>query len=340
TLGLPGRGQLGLSGVLGRLDDPRFSGPVRLALDDVPRFMQWLQGGGTQTVSPLGALRRVQFDGEVTLSPDMQAARIKSLALDKSSVSGFVRLNAPERGQRARLEAQIGSDRLSVDDLPDLSPLMASLSALDTQLAVEARSITLGGETATGRLTASLSGNASGLKIERLDYDDGHDTVMRGGGQLNAEGGRLGLRIEAKRLRLLSGLVSRLLPQDLAGAVVRRASDWAPLALDLVIERTRDKPDRQSLSLTGQAAGTQVKVDGAMPVRDGLAGFAGRVQLSHASFPVLLRQFGFAVTSPSAPSVGATGPSEGRLQASVDLPRGRSDVRFEAAGLIADLDLR
>jgi hypothetical protein len=130
------------------------------------------------------------------------------------------------------------------------------------------------------------------------------------------------------------------LPQDLAGAVVRRASDWAPLALDLVIERTRDKPDRQSLSLTGQAAGTQVKVDGAMPVRDGLAGFAGRVQLSHASFPVLLRQFGFAVTSPSAPSVGATGPSEGRLQASVDLSRGRSDVRFEAAGLIADLDLR
>ena len=340
TLGLPGRGQLGLSGVLGRLDDPRFSGPVKLGLDDVPRFMQWLQGGGAQTASPLGALRRVQFEGEVTLSPDMQAARIKSLALDKSSVSGFVRLNAPERGQRARLEAQIGSDRLSVDDLPDLSPLMASLSALDTQLAVEARAITLGGETATGRLTASLSGNASGLKIERLDYDDGHDTVMRGGGQLNAEGGRLGLRIEAKRLRLLSGLVSRLLPQDLAGAVVRRASDWAPLALDLVVERTSDKPDRQTLSLTGQAAGTQVKVDGAMPVRDGLAGFAGRVQLSHASFPVLLRQFGFAVTSPAASSVAATGTGEGRLQASVDLSRGRSEVRFEAAGLIADLDLR
>jgi hypothetical protein len=189
-------------------------------------------------------------------------------------------------------------------------------------------------------LTASLSGNASGLKIERLDYDDGHDTVMRGGGQLNAQGGRLGLRIEAKRLRLLSGLLSRLLPPDLAGAVVRRASDWAPLALDLVVERTSNTPDRQTLALTGQAAGTQVRVDGVMPVRDGLSGFAGRVQLSHAAFPVLLRQFGFAVTA--APQSGGSAASmpEGRLVASVDLPRGRSDVRFEAAGLTADLDLR
>ena len=340
TLGLPGRGQLTLSGALGRLDDPRFSGPVRLALDDVPRFTQWLQGGSAQGTPPLGALRRLQFEGEVTLSPDVQAARIKALQLDKSMVSGFVRLSAAERGQRGRLEAQIGSDRLSVDDLPDLSPLLASLSALDTQLAVEARAISLGGETATGRLTASLAGDAKGLRIERLDYDDGHDTVMRGGGQLTAGGGRLGLHIEAKRLRLLSGLVSRLLPQDVAGAVVRRAGDWAPLVLDLVVERKAEAPERQTLSLAGQAAGTQVRVEGAMPVRDGLSGFAGQVQLTHASFPVLLRQFGFAV-SPSVPQTGGgLATREGRLLASVDLPRGRSDVRFEAAGLIADLDLR
>ena len=344
SLGLPGRGTVSLSGVLGRLDDPRFSGPLRLSLDDVPRFTQWLQGGSPPVTPALGALRRVQFEGEVTLAPDVLATRIKALQLDKSAVSGFVRFTAPESGQRGRLEAQIGSDRLSVDDLPDLSPLMASLSSLDTQLAVEARAITLGGETATGRLTASLSGDAKGLRIERLDYDDGHDTVMRGGGQLAAGSGRLGLHIEAKRLRLLSGLFSRLLPQDVAGAVVRRAADWAPLVLDLVVERTAATPDRQTLLLTGQAAGTQLRVEGAMPVRDGLSGFAGRVKFSHASFPILLRQFGFAV-SPLLPakSGSATAPTpsgEGRLVATVDLLKGVSEARFEAAGLIADLDLR
>ena len=334
VLGVPGRGQVTASGVLGRLDDPRFSGPVHVNIEDAPRLTQWLQGSNVQGPQPLGALRRVQFDGELTVSADVQAARIKSLQLDQSVLSGFVRLTAPERDQRARLEAQIGSDRLSVDDLPDLSPLIAGLSSVDTQIAVEARAITIGGETATGRLTASLSGDAKALRIDQLDYDDGHDTVMRGGGQLSENAGRLGLHIEAKRLRLLSGLVSRLLPPDLASAVVRRASEWAPLSLDLVIEQSAGQGSGQRLSVKGLAAGTQVSIEGAIPVKtglqDGLSAFAGQVSLSHPSFAVLLRQFGFAVPVPVAQEAGT-------LVASVDGVRGRTDVRFEAAGLGVDL---
>ena len=334
SLGLPGRGQLMASGTLGRLDDPRFSGSVRLNLEDAPRFTQWLQGINAQEKSPLAALRHVQFEGEVTVSSDVQAARIKTLQLDHSALSGFVRLSAPERDQRARLEAQIGSDRLSIDDLPDLSPLMAGLSSVDTQIAVEARSITLGGETTSGRLTASLSGDAKGVRIDRLDYDDGHDTVMRGGGQLNESGGKLGLHIEAKRLRLLSRLVSRLLPPDLASAVVRRSADWAPLSLDVSVEQSAEHKGVQTLSVKGQAAGTQVSLEGTLPaqgsLQEGISDFAGRVTLTHSSFAVLLRQFGFAVPVPATQEAGM-------LVASVGGLKGRTDVRFEAAGLGVDL---
>ncbi len=336
SLGLPGRGQVTASGTLGRMDDPRFSGPVQVSIEDAPRFTQWLQGHAPQGAQPLGALRRVQFEGEVTLSPDMQAARIKSLQLDQSVLSGFVRLNAAERDQRARLEAQIGSERLQVDDLPDLSPLMAGLGLLDTQIAVEARSITLGGETTSGRLTASLSGDAKGLRIDRLDYDDGHDTMMRGGGQISEAGGRLGLHIEAKRLRLLSGLVSRLLPPEWATAVVRRSVEWAPLSVDLVLEQKAGRGGVKDLSLTGQAAGTQLVFEGTLPaqggLQDGFAALTGQLRLSHPSFAVLLRQLGFAVPVPVVSEAG-------QLLVTMDAARGRSAVRFEAAGLGVDLTL-
>ncbi len=339
SLGLPGRGQMEASGVLGRWDDLRFSGPVRVSVQDVPRFRQWMSGADARAALPAwSGVRQIQFDGEVTLAAEVQAARIRALHLDQSIVSGFVRLTAPDGNQRGRLEAQLGSDRLSVDDLPDLSPFMTSLSTLDTQIAVEARSITLGGETATGRLTAGLSGDAKALRIDRLDYDDGHDTVVRGGGVLSENGGRLDLHIEAKRLRLLTGLVSRLLPPDLAGAVVRRAVDWAPLSLDLTVDQPSRSAQGRRVSLKGLAAGTQLRIDGAVPIGAGLGDFAGRVLLAHPSFAVLLRQFGFAV--PVAVAQDPVRFVPGQIDASIDGPQGRGTLRFDAGGLGVDLDMR
>lgn len=345
TAGLPGRSQLSAKGDMGRWDDLRFSGPVQLQVDDPTRFSQWLAGRdgageaaqgesrqGTAVFRPLGSLRKIQFDGEITLEAGVYASRIKTLVLDQSNLAGFVRYTPGDGVQRARIEAQIASDRLNIDDVPDLSPLTAALGSSDLALAIEARAIRVGGETATGRLTASISGDANGFRVDRLDYNDGHDTRLTGGGRLSARGGTLSLHIDAQRLRMLAALFGRFLPPDWANAVLRRADEWVPLSLDLMVEQSAKQGARQQLKLTGRAAGTQLAMTGDMPANKGLAGFKGTVSLDHPSFPVLLRQIGLAVPVQLAPEAG-------RIAADIDLAASRYALRFLMPNMTLAADL-
>lgn len=342
-VGLPGRSQLTAKGDIGTLGDLRFSGPVQWQVEDPTRFAQWFSGrsGGepdgvtakdTAVFRPFGSLRKIQFDGEVTLESGVYASRIKTLTLDQSSLAGFVRFTPGDGTQRPRLEAQIASDRLTVDDLPDLSPLAMGLGTSDLVLAIEARSIRVGGETATGRLTASIFGDANGFRVDRLDYNDGNETRLTGGGRLSEQGGTLSLHIDARRLRMLAALFGRFLPPDLSTAVLRRADEWVPLSLDLTIDQSATKGARQRLSLSGRAAGTQIAMSGDMPAAKGLAGFKGTVSLDHQSFPVLLRQLGLAVPVLVAPETG-------RIAAEIDLAAARYSVRFLMPNMTLSADL-
>jgi len=344
SVGLPGRSQLSAKGDIGKVSDLRFSGPVQWQVDDPTRFAQWFSGrsaGGEQegvaakeaaAFRPLGSLRKIQFDGEVTLETGVFASRIKMLTLDQSSLAGFVRFTPGDGNQRPRLEAQIASERLTVDDLPDLSPLALALGSSDLVLAIEARAIRVGGETATGRLTASIFGDANGFRVDRLDYNDGNETRLTGGGRLSEEGGTLSLHIDARRLRMLAALFGRFLPPDLSYAVLRRADEWVPLSLDLTIDQAATRGARQRLSLSGRAAGTQVAMTGDMPAAKGLAGFKGTVSLDHSSFPVLLRQLGLAVPVLVAPETG-------RIAAEIDLAASRYAVRFLMPNMTLAADL-
>ena len=343
SVGLPGRSQLSAKGDIGHLNDLRFSGPVQWQVDDPTRFAQWISGrsGGEQdgvtgketaAFRPLGSLRKIQFDGEVTLESGVFASRIKMLTLDQSSLAGFVRFTPGDDRQRPRLEAQIASERLTIDDLPDLSPLAMTLGSSDLVLAIEARAIRVGGETATGRLTASIFGDANGFRVDRLDYNDGNDTRMTGGGRLSEEGGTLSLHIDARRLRMLAALFGRFLPPDLSNAVLRRADEWVPLSLDLAIDQSATRGARQRLSLSGRAAGTQIAMTGDMPAAKGFAGFKGTVSLDHSSFPVLLRQLGLAVPVLVAPETG-------RIAADIDLAASRYAVRFLMPNMTLAADL-
>jgi hypothetical protein len=341
---LPGRSQLSAKGDIGSLSDLRFSGPLQWQVDDPTRFAQWFSGrsaGSKQegvtgkeaaAFRPLGSLRKIQFDGEVTLESGVFASRIKMLTLDQSSMAGFVRFTPGDGIQRPRLEAQIASERLTVDDLPDLSPLSMALGSSDLVLAIEARAIRVGGETATGRLTASIFGDANGFRVDRLDYNDGNETRMTGGGRLSEEGGTLSLHIEARRLRMLAALFGRFMPADLSNAVLRRADEWVPLSLDLTIDQSASRGARQRLSLSGRAAGTQIAMTGDMPAAKGFSGFKGTVSLDHSSFPVLLRQLGLAVPVLVAPETG-------RIAAEIDLASSRYAVRFLMPNVILAADL-
>ncbi len=330
--GLPGGASLTASGEVRGDAGPRYAGTVSLTATDARRLAAWWSGDAA--VRPAGAgPARLDFHGDVSLAPDLLAARIERLTLDRTTLSGVVRHVPGEPGARDRLQAQISADRIAIEDLPDLSALARGLPRTDATIVLDARNVGLGRPgVGAGRVVARLSSGAAGLDIDTLELTDVAGATLRAGGRLAPEGGRITADLDARRPGPLAELVERLAPGPVASFLSARAEDLGPLKLSLTAERAAGDAAPVVFTLSGTASGTAVSASGDWPWASGPAAARLRFEAKSGDVARLIRQLG--VETLPLPVDG-----EGRLLVTADAPAGtaRAELQLPGAMLRAEL---
>ncbi len=329
--GLPGSAVLTASGDAGSETGLRFAGPISLTATDAPRLAGWLTGDPSGRSSRLGA-GRLDFRGDVSASPGVIGMRIERLGFDRSSVSGVVRY-APREGTTAgRVQAQLSSERLVLDDLPDLSPLGYGLSGMNVTVLLDARNVgLLRAGVGAGRVVARLSSDENGLDVETLDIVDVAGATVRARGRLGPNGGRLTADAEVRRPEAAAAILTRFVPGPISAGLAERAPDLGPLRLSLVAERAAGEAAPVTFSLQGNAAGTAVSGRGEWPFAAGLAGLKATWTAESADVPQFLRQLGLE-TLPLPVGGRATATAE------MDAATGKGSVRLVVPGGAAAAD--
>lgn len=323
--GLPGGAGLTASGEIRGDAGPGYAGTVSLSAADARRLGAWWSGEAAARPAKAGPAR-LDFHGDVSLAPDLVAARIERLTLDRTTLSGVVRHVPSEAGARDRLQAQISADRIAIEDLPDLSALMRGLPRTDATIVLDARNVGLGRPgVGAGRVVARLSSGAAGLDIDTLELTDVAGATLRAGGRLAPEGGRITAELDARRPGPLAELVERLAPGAAAAFLTARAEDLGPLRLSLAAERAAGETAPVVFTLSGTAAGTAVSASGDWPWASGPSAARLKFEAESGDVPRLLRQLG--IETLPLPLDG-----RGRLTVAADAPAGTARAELELPG--------
>jgi hypothetical protein len=329
----PGRSRILLDGQVEAGSAPRFRGQAAAEARDLARLGDWLAPALPQLAGALRAspVRSVEAAAGLEWSAAGFAAPKLTFKADRSSFSGAAAFTRPIGGERARLYADLSSDALDLDGMPDLSWTGGALADADIAIALDAKAIRVArfgeGVIDAGRIRLKLLQDSAGLRLENLSIAGlgGADVTASGG--LNATDGALDVRVEAERLVDLAAFARRVAPGPLSDGLAVRAVSLSPLRLNLNLRAQREaaaQPLRlASLAFDATARGARWQA--------ALKPEGGRISAESRDAPMLLRQLG--VETLPLGGVGAA-----TLQANVaGLPDG--SYRIDASGLIAGIDL-
>ncbi|RYB06445.1 AsmA family protein [Lichenibacterium ramalinae] len=340
----PARPVSGPFGAAPALADPVFRGRADIRSTDLRRTVAWLAPLGPDFAAALAGLpgRSVALSGDAEASGTGVVLRALSLTLDGSAFAGTLSLTRAVGGERGRLFADLTSDALALDRLPDLSGISAAAQGLDLDLALAARAVTVAdpaldlaagrlGPIAAGNLVVKLTRTGTDLRLERLAADlDGGSVTARGSRSPSAA--EADLSVSAPHVGPLARAFGDLLPPAVAAALRARAGLLSPLDATLRFEArgAGDALAPTRLALTATAGGTRIEA-GLTPGAAGTAadraatpgrGFGVTLRAEAPDGADLLRQLGLPVT--------ATGLGPARLDG-----RGHGSV---ADGVAVSLD--
>ena len=337
--GGPGRSRLALDGQVETGSAAAFRGQVDGAVGDLPRLGEWLAPALPEVAEALRAapFRSVEAAGVMDWSAAGFAARGLRLKADRSTFAGTAAFTRPVGQEPARLFADLTSDALDLDGVPDLSGLGAALTQAELAFSLDARAIRVArfgeGLIDAGRIRAKLAQNASGLHLETLSISGLGGADVSISGDLGAREGAFSVRVEAQRLVDLAAFLRRVAPGPMADGLAARAVALSPLALTLNVQTQRPAPaapqNLASLAFDATARGSRWQ---ASLKPEGPGGrISGRVSVETRDAAMLIRQFG-AETLPIAGAGGAA------LTANLaGAPDGGYAV--DGSGLLAGLDL-
>ena len=123
----------------------------------------------------------LRLGGDIEASGTGLVLRALSLTVDGSAFAGTLSLTRAVGGERGRLFADLTSDALALDRLPDLSGVSSAAQGLDLDLALAARAVTMadaGADLAAGRLGPIAAGNLV-VKLVRTGDDHGPVAATR-----------------------------------------------------------------------------------------------------------------------------------------------------------------
>ena len=225
--------------------------------DSAPRLAAWLKG----TIPA----RNVNGTGDVEASRVGATVRNLSLRLDGSRLGGTMSYTGGVGTERARLFADLASDDLDLDALPDLSGAAAASRDIDLSLALSARAVKLAAGSAgtldAGQMTLHLTKSGDDLHLDRLALDIGGSaieaTADRTGRDARAEA-----HIRAPQVGPLAQVLWRLFPMPATAALRDRAAVLSPFDGTLEAEASTSDADAtlapRRISLDGTASGTHV----------------------------------------------------------------------------------
>jgi uncharacterized protein involved in outer membrane biogenesis len=315
-----------------------FRGHAEVQSADLTRTAAWLQPmapGLAAWLTGTIPARSLAVAGDIEASRIGATARNLSLGLDRSRFAGTLSFTRAVGAEPARLFADLASDTLDLDNLPDLSGAAAASRDLDLDLALSARTVTLSGAalpggaaTGPGSLDAGhvalqLRKTGRDLRLDRLSLDIGGATVeataVRTGTDARAEA-----HVRAPKLDALAKTFGEILPGWITTALRDRAATLSPFDGTFRAEATVVSGEAAlvptRLDLDGSAGKTHV-VGSWKPDHpdDGLDAATRPVTLSaHAGAPEatgLLRQFGLATGDAGLGAASIEGTARGSLAA-------------------------
>ncbi|MBV9634866.1 MAG: AsmA family protein [Methylobacteriaceae bacterium] len=307
----PGRSHLVADGTLETGAAAAFNGRIELATRDNPRLAAWLGHDDPAVAAAIAAylpFKSVDITANAEISGVGFAARDLSAKLDRSSLAGALVLTEAVGQDHARLFADLTSDTLDIDALPDLNLETASAGELDLAVHIVAQAVKIArvGEAAVnaGRIEVQLGKTGDDTRLDRLTIAGLGGASVEASGVLNAQGGRLDATLDAAQLAGFADLLRHVMPGRVVDALTRRAAPLSPAKIALRIE-TAPGGSLTNATLDGTAGET--KVTGSLR-RDGKDGDGIVVNLSLETADVarLFQQIGSG-------AIGGRDAGDGRL---------------------------
>ena len=329
-----------------------FRGRAEFRANDLHGTAAWLRPAAPAFADWLAATvpgRSVAARATVDASAMAIVARDLDLHVDGSAFAGTLSFDQAVGSERARLFADLSSDALALDHLPDLSGATAASRDLDLDLALSARAVTLAAPTigsATAApvllghvaLKATRTGDEARLQRLSLDLAGGR---LDAAGSRDLRGARGQVRLSAEQLGPIAEVLAPLLPAPAGAALRARAALLSPVDATLAVDAAAADDGAlapTAFTLAGTAGGTRID---ASLVPDGPA--AGR-DVAHrpvaaslrAEAPAgadLLRLLGLAAPGPIEGAMRATGSAKGTLAdgftGALDAALGGTTVSFQ-----------
>ncbi len=271
----PARSVAGPFGAVPAATPAVFRGRAALRSGDLHRTASWLSALSPELSAGLAALpaRSVAASGDVEVSAAAVVARDLRLDVDGSAFAGLLSLTRSVGAERARLFADLTSDALVLDRVPDLAGARAAVRDLDLDLALAARAVTVAdpgpglasgrlGPIAAGHVALRLTKAGADLRLERLAMDvDG--AAVDATASRTGRDARAAVHVSAPHLGPLAAALGGLLPPAGATILRTRAAVLSPLDATLTVAAASMGDDGalvpKNFALTGRAGGTRVE---------------------------------------------------------------------------------
>lgn len=283
----PGATTVTMRGDLAFGASPRFSGPVKIDSRDPARFAVWLEGEAGTTRFPLRADLKAEADLFVTR--ETIAASKLNFIYDRTQVTGAMRLQ--QAGERPKLEAQLASDRLALEALPDFSGLGSGFNDLDALISFEARQLDFGQEWRNGKMRVRLEKTGARIALPLFELTDQQGLSVRATGSLQGEGGRLDATLDLPSVAPLAQIARRFGGGVIAETVAARGSALSPFKGRVALFRDQG-------GLRVEANGRAATTDLASTVKFANDTVDGAFEIRAAEVTSLLKQAGLTVVLP------------------------------------------
>ena len=268
----PGETHVALEGQLGLTTQGGIQGKVALASNASDRLARYLDR--IKIRSPLLAAfdgRPVEASADVVFNNPVLSLNRMRLKIGDAVTTGNVRYTVPETDERGRLEAQVAIQNLNLDQLPQLSSVFATTQKIDVGLILEARGVSAGKSSSTGRITARILSDGPLLLVESLDIVDLAGANARVSGRIAPDGsGSITGKVTAQRAAPLIDLIGSVWIGGVSKLVPHFVREGA-LNVQVGTERVAPPPGSTEIRLRTTMKGTAAggTIEGSVDSVDG-----------------------------------------------------------------------
>ena len=331
----PARSALSMDGSVETGSAAAFRGRMDLSSRDLRRLSDWLALSLPDEARRLRDLpfRSLDLAGDVVISAASVFVDKLALRLDRSQFAGTMSFDRATQQTAPRLFANLTSDALDLEGLPELAGPARLAADMDLSLTLDAWGVRLerfgAGYVNAGRIGLELVKDASGTQLKKFTIENIGGANVFATGHFGAGNVKVDALLDAARLGDLAALVQRVAPGPWADALAKRATALSPARLTLEA-RGNGTDALGDIKIEGTARGSKVGLQskGDLNVLD------VKASAESADAVMLLRQFGFE-TLP-LPGLGAgrvtlsaKGSRGDGFETAIVAHAGRSEMGFD-----------